>query len=255
MAADQGIVVAGGLTDDTKLYRYLGLSQFLSLIETWTVSLSRIKDWEDTWELPIDRYTPLNDADESKEPIQYLVDNMIGQCWSLAKESDAMWRIYSLNKEGLMIQTTVGKLRSIERIKFGLLAPVIYCRVLQEIPQLKSRGYHLPLGIAFLKRVAFEHEHEVRLITLNDDTHLEYRQDDLPVQLPVNPADLIEDIIIDPRASKRYETIMQDYCERAGITIMPIKSFLYSSKEEEWIEHLPCDLEILRGTRTPESDK
>ena len=37
-------------------------------------------------------------------------ENLYGQCWTKTRESDAMWRIYSPNKNGVRIMTTPRKL-------------------------------------------------------------------------------------------------------------------------------------------------
>src|SRR5438552_2336902 len=47
---------------------------------------------------------------ESPVTVAGLRMRLYGQCWSLLDESDAMWRIYSPNKAGVKIRTTVRKL-------------------------------------------------------------------------------------------------------------------------------------------------
>jgi len=37
-------------------------------------------------------------------------DFLYGQCWTLHRESDAMWRIYSPDKNGVKVRTTIKKL-------------------------------------------------------------------------------------------------------------------------------------------------
>jgi hypothetical protein len=37
-------------------------------------------------------------------------NSFYGQCWSLTRESDAMWRIYSPNEDGVKVKTTIRKL-------------------------------------------------------------------------------------------------------------------------------------------------
>lgn len=37
-------------------------------------------------------------------------DQYFGQCWTLKSASDAMWRIYSHDKQGIRIRTTIRKL-------------------------------------------------------------------------------------------------------------------------------------------------
>lgn len=43
-------------------------------------------------------------------------DCCFGQCWTLTKESDAIWRIYAPNKDGVKVKSTIRiLLRSLEK--------------------------------------------------------------------------------------------------------------------------------------------
>lgn len=230
---NQGILRVGGLTDNTRLYRYLGLSQFLSFTENKLTYITKIKQWEDTWEAPSSKLPTEQDNGKLEYPIYTLSDDMFGQCWSLNGESDALWRIYSQQKEGILIQTTVKKFELIKDVKYGLLAPVIYFDDLREalINLYKNESYPHLFADAFLKRRAFEHEREIRLITLNDERCLGVRfKNHTHIYINLDPVEFIESIIIDPRAEDRYVDTMQKYCKRAGYRIETIKSPLYSSK-------------------------
>lgn len=44
-------------------------------------------------------------------------DSIYGQCWTQHRETDAMWRIYSQNKDGVRLSTTPRKL--LEALKKG----------------------------------------------------------------------------------------------------------------------------------------
>lgn len=214
-----------GLEDDMKLYRYLSLSQFLEFMEKRKIYLTNINYWEDTWEAPAEKIKLIdNDNIRKKE--------LIGQSWSMQDVSDALWRIYSKEKEGIMIQTTVKKFDLIKGIKIAMLAPVIYYENLEEILNKFKypKNYNGIPGVGFLKRKAFEHEKEVRLITLNDSEHVEgVFQDSGHFLFELNPIEFIEGIIIDPRAEEWYVDTIKYYCKRAGLLVRTLKSDLYSS--------------------------
>lgn len=61
-----------------------------------------------------------------KERLNHQCMRYYGQCWSLTKDSDAMWRIYSNHKDGVRIKTTVGKLISELEQTRGMIAVVPY---------------------------------------------------------------------------------------------------------------------------------
>lgn len=213
------------LKDDMKLYRYLSLSQFLEFMEKRKVYLTNINYWEDTWEAPTGKID-IRDRDsiEKKE--------LIGQSWSMEDVSDALWRIYSKEKEGIMIQTTVRKFGLIKGIKIAMLGPVIYYEDLEEILNKieNPMDYDGISELGFYKRKAFEHEKEVRLITLNDSEYVDgLCQDSGHFLFELDPIEFIEGIIIDPRSEEWYVDTIKYYCKRAGLLISPLKSDLYSS--------------------------
>lgn len=227
-----GIDIAGGLTPETKLFRYVRLSQFLSFVEEKQLVLTRIKQWEDTWEVP-HRTIPFRDENGKLDrPIYTIYDDMLGQCWSLHEESDALWRIYSPNREGLVIRTTVQAFEQLTDIRFGVLAPVVYYRDLMEgIRDIEGKkDYFHIFASAFLKREAFAHEKEVRLVTLNDERHVtSYQLGAEHIPIRVDPASFVQGVIIDPRASDWFVTMIRSYCQRAGFSCKPVQSRLYSS--------------------------
>lgn len=227
---DLGIIIEGGLEEHTRLYRYMPLSQFIAFIEKRQITLSQVISWEDTWEAP-SRKIPTKNPDGTLEyPIYSIEEDWFGQCWSLNGQSDAMWRIYSPDKQGILIDTTVEKFKLITDIKYGMLAPVIYYDDLTEILLNTASFHHYKHFVnGYLKRKAFDHEHEARLITINNIPGLGKKHKNVThIQVDLNPNEFIEGITIDPRASEWYVTTIQKYCNNRGFTIIPQKSNLYS---------------------------
>jgi len=233
------IIQSPALTDETKLYRYISFRQFMDFVETQQISLSRIKNWPDTWEVPSAKLPTQTDGGPIRFSLWNHCESMFGQCWSLHEESDAMWRIYSPQNEGVVIQTSTKKFRLLQDIKHATLGPVIYYDNLKTaFDQIYSHPFREDYGFfaeAFLKRRAFEHEKEVRLVTA-DDPHCLVRK--LPegasrFYVGLDPHQFIEGITVDPRADDRYVEVLQKYCERAGITVGPVKSTLYGNVYEQ----------------------
>jgi len=70
------------------------------------------------------------------------------------------------------LETSVEKFKTMEnQIKFGMLFPVIYYKdLMQEFKRIKTFKFPENFFIdCFLKRKAFEHKKEIRLVTLNDE--------------------------------------------------------------------------------------
>lgn len=228
------LIKSAKLNEDTKLYRYVSFRQFLDFVETKKTSLSRIKSWDDTWEVPSAKLPTQIDDGPIRLSFWNHCESMFGQCWSLHHESDAMWRIYSPQKEGVVIQTSVKKFSLMTDIKFAALGPVIYYNdlkvVMDEIYLHPGQEEYGRFTEGFLKRKAFEHEAEVRLVTADDTNCLVQRLSDGATRfyIDLDPLEFIQGITIDPRADERYVEVIQKYCERMGFTIQPAKSSLYS---------------------------
>ena len=211
------------LTLNTPLYRYVSLESFISCLETKQLVLTNANLWEDTWEMFLDR-VPREDIDGKRcFPSYSIHEDIYGQCWSRARESDAMWRIYSPSKTGVQIATSVEKFTSIDGIDGCYLGSVIYFESIPDLREKLTLFERHPLEFALYKRMAFSHECEVRLLMCGQS--LPRRQ--THVTLPFEPSTFIEGVTLDPRAEDWYIDAVARYCERVGLAVMPVKSNLY----------------------------
>lgn len=134
-------------------------------------------------------------------------DSVYGQCWTFHSETDAMWRIYSPDKQGAKIKTTPRKM--LEALKenndgtWELRCFIGQVEYLNE-PHLLERLSHInPFdtngsGIAkslLYKREEFSHEKEVRIIYSAPDNE---STSDI-YTFKIDPCGLFEEIIFDPR--------------------------------------------------------
>lgn len=80
-------------------------------------------------------------------------------CWHNSDtESDAMWRLYTANKQGVVIKTTWEKLKS-------AIEDHAYLKSVEYIDFIKDRvEIHIPSDVFEYKRKAYTHENEVRAI-------------------------------------------------------------------------------------------
>lgn len=88
----------------------------------------------------------------------YLLSMQVN-CWSAAAESEAMWRFYCRSSDGVAMVTTFGKLKA------SLTDPDIWLGKVRYVDYGKDQlsGNDLLQPITH-KRVAFEHEKEVRIV-------------------------------------------------------------------------------------------
>lgn len=133
-----------------------------------------------------------------------------GQCWTLNRASDAMWRIYSPKMCGIRVRSTIGRLidgltatighRAIYKAHLG---KVEYARMEALKKECEAGVQMTPdaSGLAktlLIKRWAFKHEREVRLLYLADTG------EKVPNGLfsyQVDPHSMVEQLMVDPRLS------------------------------------------------------
>ncbi len=218
------------LRANTKLYRYMSIESFMAFVETNRINLSNINIWDYKWEAILSKLPTVDDKGVRVERLYSFHQDIYGLCWSLAKESDAMWRIYSPNKTGLQISTSVRKFELIGDVKRWYLGKVKYFKTMKEAFE-KIKSFQSPFGNALLKRYAFVHEKEVRFLTHNSVVNPSFQKASY-IGLPVNSNLFIESIIVDPRADNWYVEVLRKYCQRIGLNSEPIKSKLYEIDPE-----------------------
>lgn len=219
------------------VYRIFSFSRLEEIFRENCLTLVKTQKWDDPFEnfiLNSRGYT------SNGEPFDIgFRDNFYGQCWSLTKESDAMWRIYSPNKDGVKIKTTIGKLIKnlyetsgefrdisafIGKVQYQSTDKLLTMltdreRMSGKILDSTGRGQ---ASTFFFKRVAFKHENEIRLIYNSQ----QYSNNEL-YKFRVNPFELIEEITFDPRSNKDFYDTAKMQLVNAGFQGKIIRSGLY----------------------------
>lgn len=147
---------------DKPIYRTFKLEYLLNALKNNVNVLVRPKKWEDPFEnfylKLFPKYENIDQKTEAKkkeieEFRQGIEDNVFCQCWTFAKDSDAMWRIYSPNKDGICVSSTPRKI--IETMKH------------------KERKNHLSLAIGDVKYCSAE---EIKLKKYEPSENVDYQE-------------------------------------------------------------------------------
>ena len=168
-------------------------------------------------------------------------DQFYGQCWTLQSASDAIWRIYSPARNAVRLRSTVRKLAGSLWDHCGKWAPhevfvgkvrYLPSKPLEEFAKgiLRSEGGALSMRLfaktLLVKRPAFKHEREVRLIFRPHD--LEDAGDDL-FSYPVDPHELFDQLMIDPRMPDTdARALKEEIVSRTGFKGRILRSLLYA---------------------------
>lgn len=215
------------LKPETRLYRYVSLEAFIAFLETHTTTLTNVNEWDDTWEAILSKIPNVDEEGRHDPPLYSFHQKIFGQSWSLVEESDAMWRIYSPNRNGLRIDSTVAKFTLIGDVQRSYIGKVDYFATVEELVA-KAEPRQSPFHEALLKRIAFQHEQEVRFLT-HADFLGHFKRGSTHVSLPLDPCAFIEGVTLDPRADEWYVDAIVRFSARAGLPNRPTKSALYDA--------------------------
>lgn len=231
LLSDRILSVSSNIDIDLPLYRYMSIAQFLSLIENEKLFLKKVRLWDDTWEAPDDQL-PIVRPDGSEIFTESLiVSSTVGQCWTYENDSDAMWRIYSPDCQGVMIETSVGSFHEIKNLRRAVLGKVLYFNkdnYIEKRYEIANNKSYCYAGDMVLKREAFKHENEVRfLVCLQGYLELENCWDVPVVGFDIDIFSFIKSIKFDPRADDWFVNTMKKYCLSKGLKCLVEKSDLY----------------------------
>ncbi len=189
------------------------------------ITLTAPRKWDDPFETFLSKCKATVDGMPNVR-IDNLFKNFYGQCWTLNEETDAMWRIYSPEKDGARVSTTAGRLLASiydARNPFACNSyyigsvgyePEADLRLLFEDPRNASGAAFDATGqgqakTLFLKRMEFEHEAEVRLLFRYQKSGSNKVRRQSFWQWPIDPSALFDEVRFDPRISdkrfRRYE--------------------------------------------------
>lgn len=193
---------------DAHVYRIMREQHVLSLFDSRRNALSRFGNWKDKFE------NFLMNCGHEFDGVKYdnvLINNMVAQCWTSNKYSDAMWGIYANNPQErfLRIRSTPRRLlRSCDSIKVTFARPRVGAVLYRSTEYIKKyydrvKSEDVKTDRLFdsllLKRSAFSHEREIRLIycamyeSLDGNGLFWY---------DVDPHDMVTQIMADPNRNK-----------------------------------------------------
>jgi len=226
------VMISNNIKENDHLFRYISLAQFISLIENRKLFLRKIKLWDDPWEAPDDQIPIIREDGKPIKTESLIVASTVGQCWTYEKNSDAMWRIYSNDKQGIMIETIASNFELIDNLRQASLSKVVYYNKSNFIDKRREVANNLSYKFAgdmALKRDAFKHENEVRLLVCLQayENEIENIWDIPVVGFTIEPEIFIKSITFDPRADEWFVETMKKYCRSKKLNCPTEKSALY----------------------------
>lgn len=207
------------ISNDQIIYRVFDKKWLVKVFESKKLILRKPRLWDDPFENFMERVIIHERKIDKLIELGSTFNKVFGQCWTLEEENDVMWRIYPSRGKGVKVKTTAGRLfkaikKAVESdpIQFvrsdQFIGAVDYKSIDKIIDEIKKSNplLHLITGnmlvpLLFMKREEFQHEKEVRLIFMPAVN--KYKSDKIDhVEFNIEPCDLFDEIILDPRIVK-----------------------------------------------------
>ena len=224
---------------DAMLWRYMDFTKFVSLLDKRALFFSAADQLGDPFEGSVSKVNevlrPIANPDLPEDILRGLTQHLkesrrfnLISCWhENSHESEAMWRLYSREKDGVAIKTDFDSFTKSftcsEDIHIGKVSYVDYKSEIIPENNLFSPFLH--------KRKSFAHEHEVRAISWirhEDDEVLKKLRDEglTGVYYEVDLSVLIKEVIVAPFAPDWFLELVNSVAASYDLKVPVVKSDL-----------------------------
>ncbi|HEY3897355.1 MAG TPA: hypothetical protein VGM54_02015 [Chthoniobacter sp.] len=223
---------------DAPIYRFFTVKRLRQVFAEKALTLVKPESWKDPFEnFLLGSAVRLSTGELVS--MNGIARKLYGQCWTLLRESDALWQIYAPRCNGVRVRTTVRKLWqtfynpkiSFPELNFwmGRIEYVSERSIRQFMAgdhafsvALDSTGRGQALSL-LVKRFAFRHEQEVRLIY--NDT--EEKQSGGLFRASIDPLTLFDEMVFDPRMLPARTARLKNEFQKRGFVGKITTSSLY----------------------------
>ncbi|UOR12634.1 hypothetical protein [Halobacillus amylolyticus] len=151
----------------SKIYRFISFESFVDMIMKQSLTFVHPTLWDDPYELNLieSKFKKTIDSSDSisteralETILQQIITNKLYcQSWTKLNESDALWRIYNNNNTSVRIEVDLNDISKLENVED---LEVEY--VDDPITIVEKDSFY---DLIKIKRKAFAHENEIRLLT------------------------------------------------------------------------------------------
>lgn len=226
------------------LYRIITLDRFIEMMASKLTFVSPSK-WSDPYEKAFLEATYKVDQDEYSHPLRpgdgYV---LYAQCWTGSAQTEAMWRGFAPNSDGVMIKIHVEKieevLRSIsDKGTYNFYIGQVRYENSEQLYQMKSKQdiwdairkgevNSKTLDLLFKKRQAFNFENEFRILAIKRNRSSKNRTPYVKFNVP-DLITKIEYVKFDPRMGEELFKFVKTSIKNTYPSLNVHKSRLYSN--------------------------
>lgn len=207
-----------------KIWHYYSLPKFLSLLHTSSFYLCRHDRYGDSYEGKLSFMDRKFFDEKSSGILKGKEDDSFGCsfsiCWTKSEVDEyVLWNSYSSLKEGVAVQSSVGRLIEALDPKDSrniFVSEVNYIDYDNEYTFSTTKGFANLLGAHFTKRKYFEAEKEVRALYFDPYARFNTSPEGLLYKVDLNT--LIESIYVAPASMMGYSDVLQEILGFYGLS-------------------------------------
>jgi hypothetical protein len=202
------------LDDVSNLWRVFRPEHLISDLQKRRLTLVRPSKWDDPFENFLERCRFKLPTGERID-VSPVLTRFFGQCWTTAAaETDATWRIYSPDKSGIRVRSSLDHLVQcmwdgsdkfaalkyfVGRVSYVTTAYIDIALKYTPTAIVTGGGGRNLVQTLLIKRIEFEHESEARLLFYDADD--QFRAESL-WSFAIDPQRLFEEAVFDPRMAE-----------------------------------------------------
>jgi hypothetical protein len=225
--------------ENTRIWRYLDFTKFVYLLQNEALFFARADKFGDKFEGSFPKITIQSREEKFDQKYSDMISRyakefkkvILINCWHMNDfESEAMWKLYLRYNEGVAIQSTYKRLvDSMERDKINQV-------FIGKVKYIDYNSQFFQEGNIFLpylfKRKSFEHERELRAITLYQDANVNSSEflikdfDINGIDITVDLNVLIEQVFVSPYAKKWFFNLVKSIMKKYEFSFEPSQSSL-----------------------------
>lgn len=224
--------------DNTTIWRYHTFTEFIAMLTEGALFFCRLDQLHDKWEgvYPkgmLDWWAKnLDDGStfqgEASGLKKFLTAKVIPShfinSWYISEyESDAMWRLYSHNSEGIAVKSTIGRLKGVfqkrpEQIDIGKVKYIDYDQWVS--PTAPGEGKSLfSIEPFFWKRLSFQHENELRAILKQDCS----KENENGINVKVDLMEIFDSVYVFPDSKDWFLKLTRALIDKFGLADIELK--------------------------------
>jgi hypothetical protein len=167
------------------------------------------------------RYESRDRLSEIAQQRKALLRAAHASCWRWGEESEAMWQLYSLGKDGVGIRSTFSKLKdSVKHDPYTMVSRVKYI----DYRRGELARHKYDYDPALHKRMAYKHEQEVRVLRARKEDFIRAGafpnfSADEHVEIAWDPEAVVEEIVLSPTSPETYFEVFKNAIDRISPTL------------------------------------